>query len=1120
MALNQWTESLRTVPAIDRNQILTWYQKASNQSENPGRFLGLDEQTKRRFEFINKELLGDSSSIKNDYGQIKAVLDNLKSYFNAIDNTSQKYELVLFDLINQIYRTDLDFTPKFDFKNQFPKFEAHFKTEKLEMLNLGQFFKKPTVTYSTVNFICAFRQIITKDVIEKLDKAAEIDETNKSSNSSFIYQSELEFCYLSLIIKMISSAYTDDALSGVVDSVINTWLNNYPFRILNSKGDFTPDNFFISANTYIREGVVSVKERLRNYFDFFNRLRNTRTPAKVTIVSPVEFLDLYDASNTYDRGTMTGDDKLPTKPMRSVYFREDFDYLNSLLIRGVNLNRTFWIDVDRIVNMKNKKLGFYLLLANNIKGLDEFYDTIVKDLGLKNGFTQDMDDRMERYKTICETSDEKLELILKEFGKKEEEPHVEDTPEIIDIEVLTKTDYNKYLNKNIAYVSKEIVTYNNDIYKMHVEYSPNSKIILKDDGTERSYNYCYGSSEDFCNIIAYHNLRININSSETLLKEPIIKVTYKKSITKGKNNITEVIDKMIKDVVDRKVRIYWVYFTLQNILTDGTILSIKTQFDVLNSDPVSIKNLCNTFATHDKFLILSFDYGKLPDETKPIPKPELRADTFSERMAEIKKRSDKLQNETMVKYKQEIDILMFQGRQQIAIKEQEYANARARELDASDVQRLEMAKLKAESKAGIAKMKEENEAKQAAANLLLKEAEAELERLKELGKKLETEREKARAAREAALEAERLKQKAAEEEAAAANALDADIENNREIIEKGYKEMKKYTKIFEKLKETFLKKYAEIETIKKDGPFLIDEKKALDAAVDKEASEFREIEAGHNSLEILRKEIIDLKGNDPPDKTLIKTKSTYLNEAQQRDPLIMVDLLVEEWSEKNKILEELNKTIKNYYESDEIATLRAAALEAAAADKEAAAKARQAEANAKKSAAKEAAAAKKAANEQVAKQAAAAVAPPAPLVTSSSLATVAAELEDEEAEMQAAMEAEDARIAAEEAAAAVLAPAAGQTIEKYDESQKGIIIPTPKEFRANPNPDPGYIAVGRIFYKKGYVILPESEAPAAADIDNWTKVGDYYFKKFACEKRADSPPGYKLQKGTKICVKE
>lgn len=1107
MPVDAWKVSIRNVPAIDKAQIIKWYENADNQSENPGRFLGLDEQTKRRFEFINKTLLGDNSDIKNDYDKVKEVLSDLKSYFNLLDSTSQKYELILFDLINQAYRENIDFVPTFDFKNQFPKFEAHFKTEKLESLNFGAFFRKPTATYSTINFICAFRQIVTKDVIEKLDKAAEIDDANKSASSSFVYQSELEFCYLSLIIKMIASAHSDDTLASIVDGSINTWLNNYPFRILNGKGDFTPDNFFISANAYIRKGVPNVKDRLKNYFAFFNRLKNTRTPAKVTIGSPVDFLDLYDGSNTYEEGTMK--DEKPTKTMRSVYFREDFDYLNSLLIRGVNLNRKFWIDVDKMVVINNKKLGFYLLLANTIKGLDEFYNSIVNDLGLKNGFTQDMEDRMERYKTICETPDENLRVILKDFDSEtEDEEEEEDAPEIIDIEVLTKMDYNKYLNKNIAYISKEIVTYKDDEYKMHIEYSPNSRIILKDDGTERSYNYCYGLNEDLCNVIAYHNLRININTSESSLKEPIFKATYNKSST---NKISEITGKLIKDVIDRKIRIYWVNFTLQNRLANATILTVKTQFDVINSDPVSIKNLCDIFIAHDNFYLISFDYGKLPDESKPIPKPQLRADTFQERMADIRKRQEKLQNETMAKYKQEIDNVILQGKQQIAFYEQALADARARELNASDAQRLAMAKIKAESIAAIAKLKEENDKKKAAADLLLKEAEAELERLKEIGRRLTEAREKARAEREAALEAERLKRVAAEKEAADANALDGDIEEHRNMIEGALKALKKQHGIFQKLKKEFLKKIAEIGKLQKKS-FLESEKTEFEKASSEEEIEFSEMEKERNTLEGIHTEITKLKGADPPEKEAIKKKSEELLSAQQGGIRLLmtdedVEELVEEWAVKIKKLEELNNAAKTYLESNpEILQLKGAAAEAAKAAKDALKAAAEAAAKAAADAAAAAKAAKKAADEQKARDEAAAVAPASSgLAASQSVRTVNAQLDDEEAQIQAALEAQAAEIEAKEAAALAL--------EKYDETQNGIIK------KAREKTKDGYILVNGFFYKIDYIILPEGQNPAPADSNKWKKVGDYYFKKFACEKGDTFPLGWKMKRGTKICEK-
>jgi hypothetical protein len=106
------------------------------------------------------------------------------------------------------------------------------------------------------------------------------------------------------------------------------------------------------------------------------------------------------------------------------------------------------------------------------------------------------------------------------------------------------------------------------------------------------------------------------------------------------------------------------------------------------------------------------------------------------------------------------------------------------------------------------------------------------------------------------------------------------------------------------------------------------------------------------------------------------------------------------------------------------------------------------------------------------------------------------------------MEAEAARIEAQEAAAAS-APA----LEKYDESENGIIKKTRDKTKD------GYILVNGFFYKIGYTILDKGVDPAPEDIGKWKKVGDYYFKNFAYEKGDNPPPGWKLKRGTKIYEK-
>ena len=869
---SDWLTGFNTLDAVDKQQILTWYKQSEDQTKNPGRFIGLNEQTKLRFEFINKILI---DTVKLDNVQIKPIMDNLKSYYNTIDDTTQKYELVLFDLINAIYRfsknnTDItEFNPVFDIKNQFPNFEAHFKKEKLDILNFNAFFKKPTDVYDTIGFICSFRQIITKDVIEKLDKAAEIDDTNKSISSSFAYQCELELCYLSIIIKMIVFSYKDDDLSTIVDTSIDNWLNNYPFRILNSKGDFTPDNFFLTANRYIRNNNVDIQKRLNSYYAFFNKLKNTRTPAKVTINSCIDFLDLYDSGNTYKTFDYIG---APDKSMRSIYFREDFDYLNSLLFRGINLTRIFWIDVDKKVEAApNKKLGAYLLLLSNAKDITEFYNTIANELGIENGFTQAMYNKTKRYDTICKTPDDDLKNIFGDFAIKEQEEHIESPPEYLDIQVLEKDDYKKYANKNVTFISREINIITELEYKYYKEYSEDSKLIFKEDGkTGRSYRYCLGST---CDIISFDDLQLNINTREEVLKEPIYRETYS-DIEKS----TEFVKNLLQDVDKRKIHIYWLYFTVKKEMEDGSILSIKTQFDVIHANSSSIQEIYDTFKSHENIFLISIDYGKLPDETLPtIKTPNMPIDTYNQKMAEINQRIDKLQNETMVKYKNAIRDLEILGEKRINFQRQIFLNAQASEISANATQKAEAAKAKADSKAALDKILKENEEKKNRAAELQREAEAELARVKEVGEKLKQQREADRAKMAKEMEDERVRREAEAEEKLKEEESNTQIKDNDKTIKKGMKGINKQRDMFDTIKEQFNTIYKDIENQSDD----LKEKKAqFDTAVTSLTTEFDGFDTSLQSIEEQRKKLMDARTSNESKENIKKATEELITEQE------------------------------------------------------------------------------------------------------------------------------------------------------------------------------------------------------------------------------------------------
>lgn len=1092
------------VTALDKQKVLDWYLLSKDRSQNPGRIIDLDEHGKICFKLINSTLI--SGGYELDY--INNIIDNLKKYYNSLDSVSQKHELVLIDLMIETYKLTAEndsavFEPEINFKELLPKFEAHFTTEKLEMLDFKIMFSASD-GYIPLNFLCRFRQTITKDVIEKLDKAFEIDSHKSSSNSLFAYQSELEYCYIDLLIKMIISTYDSPYHLEILVSIIGNWLNKYPFRTLNSKGVSTPDNFFVSFNNYvlkITEETYGNDENEKNkkiinyYYAFLNKLKIVRSPVQINIETHHDFFDKYDSSKKYEQNGIEPIDV----SIRSIYFREDFDYLNSLLIRGINLNRKFWIIIDKAVeSFADKKLGTYLQLLANAKGLDEFYKTITFDLNLENNdFLLKMLERLEMNKKICDIPKDYKDdnLIVVPYGGLIEEDVEMEEPMVNkqkinpfqDISgIFPQGEYKKYVLNGIHFIDRDIyVTDETNRYVMKsYEKSSKTKIINENN---KSITIC--APKDRCNILNFREMLFNLETDSSGFIYPIHRISYER------NNLGSFAE-LMKLVNLKKCKIYRIGFYSQNKLKGAKhIVDFFYNFDVVNAENSSIINFVNTLTSKKGFIAISVDYVKIPDP-KNIDKPVFRKDDFKERMLELQKSIDRLIEVTLVEYRMKYEKAQAEGEIEIAAAETKVLDAQAEEINANNTRRTEIAKIKEDGAKELERIKQANKAKEKAAKDALAAAEAELQKAKDEMERKKREREEE--LRKAKEEYER-KRKIQEAEIAALKEKQK-IVDSQKLLGDEIKVLRKEIGIiksgfngsglngsFDKNIKNFNDSYEEINKYKPGS--LTDEKASIEALIQQ-----RDV----------------LYGTTGPAFDLIKVKQDALTAAEGVTPQVPADInaALADFTSTLLAAKTVYEQLKAFYvtKETEIDTLNTkaegilTAPNVAAkkkASNDAALAAKQAEKDAKKKEKAAAEAAAKAAEEAERKR----------------LADEKKAREDEAKRLKA--EAEEAKRLADEAkkpkpvvdpAAPVPPPVVASTYPKYVEDW----IRTPKrDERGKPAPD-GYVLVDGKYYKTPEVVVPKDSKPA--DENNWTLVGDYYYKKFSYDGVEIMPSGYKCVK--------
>lgn len=383
--------------------IKKWYEKSDNTIDNPSQLIDLNDRMKVVFAFLKGQL--KANDILN-YEHISKIIDNLKQYYKNNSEKSQKSDLIFIDLLIQTEINAKLIKPDFrliitDFdqvcKKFMPQFIEHFKVDKLAILGFEKHMNR--------DFLSKIRTYITVDVLENLDKES-INEQEKGNTAfKFIYESHLEYIYIEIIITLLK-------LEPKNFKWLTNWFENYPFRMLNKNGLTTPDNFFLSASKYINSKNPDSVKLISRYLTFFYKLKDVRIVPAKHFDSPSDFLDSFDTVIPYIKignETITSDIN-----MRSICFREDFDYLNSLLIRNINLNRKFWTALDNKITPK--PLGFYIKAVSTVRNLDEFFDLIKPKLSLSDNFVKEMKYSIYEQQNLCspDTSIVKMDIVKNE----------------------------------------------------------------------------------------------------------------------------------------------------------------------------------------------------------------------------------------------------------------------------------------------------------------------------------------------------------------------------------------------------------------------------------------------------------------------------------------------------------------------------------------------------------------------------------------------------------------------------------------------------------------------------------------------------------------------------------
>lgn len=230
----------------------------------------------------------------------------------------------------------------------------------------------------------------------KLDSLKEVYNDNLSLvDKAFEYESFNEMCFLELLIVMVyhlcgyNAFYEEDVEKKL--AMICSWLYEYPFKRLNSKGDLISKDFFIGFLEYYNKDTGSVGnfeakstyllDRCLKMFFFLIKLYTVKKYNENGFDNMSVFFDNFDNVNIADLPWSTNGETLDfprdsskigilSKQIRSIEFRRDFAFKSGFNIRGLPISEDFWKRLDESVynGHTKEKLSYFLGLMINEKG--------------------------------------------------------------------------------------------------------------------------------------------------------------------------------------------------------------------------------------------------------------------------------------------------------------------------------------------------------------------------------------------------------------------------------------------------------------------------------------------------------------------------------------------------------------------------------------------------------------------------------------------------------------------------------------------------------------------------------------------------------------------------------
>ena len=354
----------------DASIIKSWYLTNSDADDNPFELIELNDRIRDQLTSIKKKL--PQTVDKNK------IIKSLKAYYKNQPEKQQKSDLIYLNFLYEaqtLVEERIELNLDAEYLKFMPQIAEHFKPEILKLLEFDKNLHAANI----------FTELVTIDVIQNLDKESIQEQEKADASLKFAYESRLESLYTKMIIKMIEQRQTLSQGWQDMSTVIN-YLNQYPFRLLNKEGIQVPENFYLSAANYIKKQGAAAATKFLEFFTIIDKIRSNKTG----------YQEKSDFIAAFDDGATS---------LRSINFREDFDYLNSLNVKGYQLNRAFWRALDKKLIGSKQQVSSYLKSAQTSKTIEDFYATL-KSAGLD---IQKIKEEADRIGGLCQVKPQKVE---------------------------------------------------------------------------------------------------------------------------------------------------------------------------------------------------------------------------------------------------------------------------------------------------------------------------------------------------------------------------------------------------------------------------------------------------------------------------------------------------------------------------------------------------------------------------------------------------------------------------------------------------------------------------------------------------------------------------------------